>query len=584
MFRGLLFFIRQGWRYDKRYILWLILDQLFSALLPVVATLMPKLILDELLGEARPAHLGASVAALAGYTLISTALCHYFRMDGFTRRCCVAAEFDHDLHRRLAEADFAHLEDPAFLDMQEKAKKFLYCDWHGFGYLLDCAVGIAGRCVTLAGMTAIMATLNGWIVLLFTVLALVSALAEGRARRRAMALSLGVSADQRGVQYYSTLFEDFGYGKELRLGGMSEWMLARERGYVTRVNDNLAAQNGHFIRAGAVGAACTFVQQCAAYAYLVAQVIGRGMSVADFTMYLGAVTAFAAALRGVMQAVGEIRAYDLYYAHLDRYLAVPATLRGGTQVPPAGAHTIEFRDVGFRYPGSAVWALRHLNLTLRPGEKLAVVGENGAGKTTLVKLLTRLYAPTEGAILIDGIDAREIDCACYASLFATVLQDYCLFAFSLGENVALAQPYDAARIERVLRQVGLGGKLDSLPRGIDTPVYRRFDEDGFEPSGGEGQKIALARALYRDASIVILDEPTAALDPRAEAELYRRFDELVGGKTAVYISHRLSSARFCDKIAVLDRGELVEYGGHEALMEAGGKYAELFAMQAQYYT
>ena len=228
--------------------------------------------------------------------------------------------------------------------------------------------------------------------------------------------------------------------------------------------------------------------------------------------------------------------------------------------------------------------LKNVAFTLPETGLFFLLGPNGAGKTTFVKLLTRLYDPTEGEIRMDGIPIQEYDYDSYMSAFSAVFQDYRLFSFSLEENVTLARPAEEGKVEGVLRRVGFGEKLDSLPGGIHTAVYKNFDETGFEPSGGEGQRIALARALYKDAPIVVLDEPTAALDPRAEFELYQHFNELTEGKTAVYISHRLSSTRFCDEIAVFAGGRIVERGTHEELMERKGAYAELFEMQAQFYT
>jgi len=297
------------------------------------------------------------------------------------------------------------------------------------------------------------------------------------------------------------------------------------------------------------------------------------------------VTAFAEALRQIMDSVAEIRAYDMYYENLDEYLNLPRRMQEGKRLPvPEGGHKIVFENVSFRYPGAENWALRHIDLTLSPHEKLALVGENGSGKTTLIKLLCRLYDPTEGRITIDGADIRDIAHDDYMRLFATVFQDYRLFDLPLRDNIALDRPADDNRIAAVCREVGLGERLASLPEGLDTYVGREFDESGFLPSGGEAQKIAIARAIYRDAPVMILDEPTAALDPRAEYELYRIFDRLTEGKSAVYISHRLSSTRFCDVIAVLKDGVLAEYGTHSELISRGGHYAGLYSLQAQYYT
>ena len=598
MFKGLVFFIKQGWKYDKCYILWRVLYQFVNSMIPVVAALAPKYIIDELMGEARPERLALYVGLLAGYTLIAGALSVFFSMDGFTRRCRVAAEFDSELHRRLARADLEKLENPDFLDMQEKAKKFLNSDWHGFGYLLDSALNIVGQTFTLAGVAAIIATLDIRVVLIFIVLTGAGTYAEGRAKEKAAKLTEQISADERGWVYYARLFENFDYGKEIRLNAMGDWLLKRERAFFTRVNDNRKQQNDGYIRSGLIGSVCTFLEQCTAYAWLILRTIKGTLSIGSFTMYVSAVTTFASALRTVLDNLTEIRVYDRFYDRLEEYLSVPAKLRedddgqgkegsAGCQTKkksvPEGEHVIEFKNVGFRYPGSNVWALKNVNLILKPRTKLAVVGENGAGKTTFVKLLTRLYDPTEGEIRMDGVPIREYDYDSYMSAFSAVFQDYRLFSFSLEENVTLALPADEKRVENALRRVGFGEKLDHLPKGLHTAVYKNFDETGFEPSGGEGQRTALARALYKDAPIVVLDEPTAALDPRAEFELYCHFNELTEGKTAVYISHRLSSTRFCDEIVVFAGGQIVERGTHEELMRRQGRYAELFEMQAQFY-
>jgi ATP-binding cassette subfamily B protein/ATP-binding cassette subfamily C protein len=252
---------------------------------------------------------------------------------------------------------------------------------------------------------------------------------------------------------------------------------------------------------------------------------------------------------------------------------------------PDGDYIIEFKNVSFKYAGQNHYALKNVSITIKSGEKLSIVGENGAGKTTFVKLLTRLYDPTEGVILLNGVNIRDIDYEQYQSIMSAVFQDFKLFSFTLKENVALGAAETAydKEIEDCLIRSGFADKLNRLDNGIYANIYKNFEPDGFEPSGGEGQKIALARALYKDAPVVILDEPTAALDPRAEYEIYQNFNNLVKGKTAVYISHRLSSSRFCDNIAVFKFGEIIEYGSHDELMSESGVYAELFNMQAQFY-
>jgi len=247
-------------------------------------------------------------------------------------------------------------------------------------------------------------------------------------------------------------------------------------------------------------------------------------------------------------------------------------------------YEIEFKNVSFRYAGAEAYALKGVSLNLKVGERLAVVGMNGSGKTTFIKLLCRLYDPTEGEICMNDFNIRKYNYRQYLDLFSVVFQDYTLLAMPLGCNVASGGSWDGAKAEKLLEEVGFGERYARMERKLDTPLYKDFDEDGVNISGGEAQKIALARALYKDAPFIILDEPTAALDPIAEAEIYSRFDEIVGGRTAIYISHRLSSCRFCDRIAVFDKGRIVQTGTHEELLaDAEGKYYELWHAQAQYY-
>lgn len=309
--------------------------------------------------------------------------------------------------------------------------------------------------------------------------------------------------------------------------------------------------------------------------------------VGSLIKYVGYLSKLSTNINEILYLTQNAKANEPFLADYLAYFDIPNDMyQGSLSVEKRSdkKFDIEFRNVSFRYAGAAEDAVKNISVRLKVGEKLAVVGMNGSGKTTFIKLLCRLYDPTEGEILMNDFNIRKYDYRQYLDLFSVVFQDYKLLSVPLGNNVASAQHWDTQKAEQLLEKVGFGARYAEMPRGLETPLYKDFDEDGVNVSGGEAQKIALARALYKDAPFIILDEPTAALDPIAEAEIYAKFDEIVGGKTAIYISHRLSSCRFCDRIVVFDQGEIVQIGTHEELLaDASGKYYELWNAQAQYY-
>ena len=308
-------------------------------------------------------------------------------------------------------------------------------------------------------------------------------------------------------------------------------------------------------------------------------------SVIKYVGYLGRITG---SIGSLFSALSSFKANERFLATYLEFFDINNDMyQGSLSVEKRSdkKFDIEFRNVSFRYAGTENYALKRVNLRLKVGERLAIVGMNGSGKSTLIKLLCRLYDPTDGEIYMNDFDIRKYDYRQYLDLFSVVFQDYNLLAVPLGNNVSSAAAWDTGKAETCLYEVGFGERYQEMPKKLETPLYKNFDEDGVNISGGEAQKIALARALYRDAPFMILDEPTAALDPIAEAEIYAKFDEIVGDKTAIYISHRLSSCRFCDKILVLDGGETVQFGTHNELVaDKSGKYYELWCAQAQYYT
>lgn len=322
------------------------------------------------------------------------------------------------------------------------------------------------------------------------------------------------------------------------------------------------------------------------YGFTCLKALGGAFGVGMVTQYVAAATKMTVNVSELIRVYAEMKTNTKFLEEIDTFLDIPNQMYQGsltTEKRSDRNYQVEFKDVSFRYPGSENWSLRHVNMKFKVGKRLAIVGENGSGKTTFIKLLCRLYDPQEGQILLNGIDIRKYNYRDYMNIFSVVFQDFQLISQSLGANVAGSQEYDPEKVERALEDAGFGERLKTMKNGLETILYKDFAENGVMVSGGEAQKIAIARALYKDAPFIILDEPTAALDPIAEAEIYSKFNDIAGDKTAVYISHRLSSCRFCDEIAVFHEGQVVQQGTHEELLEEGGKYSELWNAQAQYY-
>lgn len=324
------------------------------------------------------------------------------------------------------------------------------------------------------------------------------------------------------------------------------------------------------------------------YVFVCLKAWGGAFGIGSVTQYIAAITAVSGGMATLISTMGKLRNNAPFLKLIFEFLDIPNNMYQGSLTVEKRRdrdYEVEFRDVSFKYPGSEQYVLRHVNMKFKVGSRLAVVGMNGSGKTTFIKLLCRLYDPTEGVILLNGIDIRKYNYLDYMMIFSVVFQDFRLFALKLGENVASGRDYDPDLVTECLIKAGFGDRLNALPNELDTYLYKDYNPEGIDISGGEAQKIALARALYKDSPFIILDEPTAALDPIAEAEIYSKFNDIAGDRTAIYISHRLSSCKFCDEIAVFHEGQVIQKGSHaELLADESGKYFELWNAQAQYYT
>ena len=396
--------------------------------------------------------------------------------------------------------------------------------------------------------------------------------------------------NNRGNRFFSFYFFDMIHGsdkaKDMRIYNQNR-IISRDCEYAGELDKWIKMSVG----VGKLSMAGSMISQLAnglIYLFIALKAFAGAFGVGSIVQYVGAIMQFGNGFSALITNVGHLINNNPYLEKALDFLDTPNRKYQGTlpvEKRTDNKYTVEFKSVSFKYPGSENYALKNLNLKLEIGQRLAVVGMNGSGKTTMIKLLTRLYDPTEGEITLNGIDIKKYNYDEYLAIFGVVLQDFALLPFTLGQNVAASITYDPERVKETLSQSGFDERLVNMPHGLETYMYKNFEKEGVEISGGEAQKIALARALYKNAPFIVLDEPTAALDPIAEYEIYTKFNEIVGGKTAVYISHRLSSCRFCDDIAVFHEGELIQRGNHDILVsDPAGKYHELWHAQAQYYT
>lgn len=477
------------------------------------------------------------------------------------------------------------MESPDMLDRLEKAKRAT--SGYAGMYALMTSLQSAGiQIVSIITAVAIMVTFSPLVVPLIAALGIVQFLYFDYIRKKDKEVMWdSIAPYWRKIDYMEEITSNFAYAKDIRLFGMKKFIAAKHREVNNIEYEHWKQSRQLWIYNSVFAHGISLVRQVIIISWLIFSFSKGDISIGSCTFYFAGAESLSGAMSKILADIGSLRENSAKFDDHRSFMDIPIDEKKGSPIPKAEGYTFEFENVSFKYKGQESYALKNVNITLKAGEKLAVVGLNGAGKSTFIKLLLRLYDVTEGRILMNGIDIREFDREEYYALFSPAFQDVVAFASPMSENVSMNPPEntDKARTEKMLRDAGLGDKLDSLEKGIDTELLKVFYEDGIDLSGGEKQKLALARALYKNAAVVVLDEPTAALDALAEYRLYQSFDNLIGGRTAVYISHRLSSTRFCDRVAMFRDGEMVETGSHDELMAKEGAYAEMFRIQAQYY-
>lgn len=585
--QNLAYVLRGVRRYDPWLFVFFAASTIVTAMLPFLGMYGPKWLIDELTGAQRPLALGGIILGL----FLLTALGQWAeaRLSGACdmRFINVRFGFIRQMNEKRLTMDYPYTEDPKVLDRSNNLWRAIGSNNIGIEGVQRDLFALGGSGVALLGYVAVIATLHPLVLAYLLLNVFITYLLSLRAKRFEEAQRDEMAARDRRANYvYDTMYK-FEFGKEIRLYGMGDWLaglFSSLRGRRLGLQKQISRRH---LLPGLVEGAMLFLREGIVYAYLIYAVLAGRIGLGDFALYLSAVAGFATWMRQVLQRVANILAQNLPLNQFRAFLELqdqPSPAHPAP-IPTEQPYELTLENVGFRYPGSERWILRDLSFTIPAGTRLALVGVNGAGKTTLVKLLCRFYEPTEGRILLNGVDIANFDAVAYRQLLSVVFQEVKILAMSVLENISLreVERSDRSRVQSALERAGLGPKMASLPRGMDTSLLKILDEQGTELSGGENQRLSLARALYKDAPIVILDEPTAALDPLAEYDLYRHFDGLIGNRTAIYISHRLASTRFCDTVAFFQEGKLLEWGTHDELIRRGGAYANLFAVQARYY-
>ena len=583
-FSNIGFMFRRSWMLARNTWIFSSMSFFLGTIQPFVMLILPKYILDELAGERRMDVTLYYVGLYAGVIVffnITTLLLNRFNAAQTIKTGHIV---DMDNSKKWLYMDYKNLENGQTRDLakccigQVEPQAF-------FGTTI---LGFIQNTIQLAGYTYIIMSLHPLVITFILIVMGSNTLIGKKINKIDYEYRPIITRLSRRYSYIFNNMISFEVAKEVRINGASSW-LCKKYGAITQEYLNEFKKNQHrTLRLNALTMLIDLVQTVVIYGYCAYLAINGDITVGSFTVFLGAVTAFSGSFSGFIGRFPGLVLLSEYVDDFKEFLRL-AEHEGEEKESIESddlidrKFDIEFVNVSFKYPNTDRYVLKNVNIKIKAGERLSVVGYNGAGKSTFIKLICRLYEPTEGKILVGGVDISTIKQHDYRDLLSVVFQDYELFSMTIRDNVVLNREFSNDRLHDALEKSDMGERIAMLEGGVDTELFRAFDYDGTEFSGGEGQKLACARAYYKDAPIVILDEPTASLDPLAETRLYKRFNSIIGSKTAIYISHRLASVKFCDTIACFADGELVEHGTHRELMDINGVYADMFSKQAHYY-
>lgn len=561
---------------------------LFTALIPYVFLYTQKYIIQCVEEHSQLNKLYMIIVVTAVVYLVMTLINTAVGNDIGWRYTDARMNFMLIRNRKIMHMDYEYLEKPDVLDLSQKASRSMESPGNGVEGIMHSTQTAVITIINILTGISILAVFSPFLVIILLGLSvIIYFILDYTKKQDKLYVWDFLSKIYRKEYYIRRIMTNFDSAKDIRLFSMSKWIISKLREVQDVIMERMINCRDRWRKAGYAMQTVGLAQNSVVYGWLIYSVLFRGLSIANFSLYTGTVMTMFGMLSNIFNVLTDLRNQSRQIDDLRAFLDYPDKQTQTKIVPMPEFKFYEFRfeHVSFSYPGTNIEALKDLNLTLHHGERLAVVGLNGAGKSTFIKLLCRLYTPTKGKIYLNKIDIESFDKVEYYKLMAPLFQKIEVFASTISENVSMlpAEKTDDNLVYDCIIKTGLQEKIDELPEGIKTEMLKILSDDGIDLSGGEKQKLAFARALYKMSPIVVLDEPTSALDALAEYKLYQDFNEMIGDKSAIYISHRLSSTRFCDKVAMFQDGSLVEYGKHEELLKKNGAYAAMFEVQAQYY-
>ena len=559
-----------------------------AILLTIIGLYTPKIILDRIEFSSTMQEMIAVITALLALTMFINLINNYIQAKRNMAEHRILFYYIIRANKKYLEADYEHIEDPKFQDVNAKAGEGYQNNHSAAMHLPNNFANLIVNILTFVFLAGVISMLNPLILLLLCLTVLINYFLVKRVQKYEHTQKDERAAVNRKILYLDGMSYNLNQGKDVRLYGMGEWFHKMSEIFMgERQNLNKKVQYRYYV-AGLINYLILFLRDGGAYLYLIYKAVAGDINAGEFVLYFGAIGQFANWLQWIIDEWLSVNKASLQFCDIREFYDYPnKTNHGeGIKVPSKSEKlSIELRNVSYTYPEAEAPTIKNVNLKIEAGEKVALVGLNGAGKTTLVKLICGMYSPTEGEILLNGHARDEYNIHDYYSLFSAVFQNFRFLPISIAQNITIVskEETDNAKLEKCVDLAGLKEKLKTLDNGIDTPLIKEINPGGTELSGGEQQKLMLARAIYKDANVLILDEPTAALDPIAESEMYTKYNDIAKDKTSVFISHRLASTRFCNRIVLINDGEIAEIGSHDELLKKGGKYAELFEIQSHYY-